>query len=151
MLTERTRFGKSKLGGGQATLIAASLALGIGVAAIFSVIVANTVLTENKPLAIALFLAFTAPILCATFWALLVDRSTVAGAIDKPEDSIESRWYSQAAEDTLHTGLYAIGILGVASVFIDYSVNLGTAVMAVGIFQMVVFGIAYRVRKRKES
>ena len=84
-------------------------------------------------------------------WAFLVDRNTLAGAIENPKDSVESRWYSQAAEDTLHASLPALEILGVVSVFVGYSVNVGSAAATVAVFDAAVFGSAYFVRKRTES
>ena len=84
-------------------------------------------------------------------WVLLVDRDTVEGAIDKPEQSIESRWYALAAQDTVHALLWSVGVMGVASVFVDASVSLGTATIVLGVFLTVVFGVAYFLRKRSEA
>jgi len=147
----RSRFGRAKFGGGPKTLIAVSVAVGLVLSIALSVIVALTVLTENKALAVALFTAFTAPWLIAIVWLLLVDRDTIEGAINKPEQSIESRWYAQAAQDTVHALLWSVGVMGVASVFVDASVSLGTATIVLGVFLFIVFGAAYFLRKRSEA
>ncbi|WCZ31526.1 hypothetical protein [Corynebacterium massiliense] len=147
----RSRFGRAKFGGGPKTLIAVSAAVGLVLSIALSVIVALTAFTENTPLAVALFTAFTAPWLIAIVWVLLVDRDTVEGAIDKPEQSIESRWYALVAQDTVHALLWSVGVMGVASVFVDASVSLGTATIVLGVFLTVVFGVAYFLRKRSEA
>lgn len=151
MTSQRSRFGRSKLGGGQTLLVTMSTIAGLGLSVGFGLLVANIALTHNKPLTAAIFTVCLAPGWTALMWALLVDRNTLAGAIENPKDSVESRWYSQAAEDTLHASLLALGILGVVSVFVDYSVNIGSAVATVAAFYAAVFGSAYFVRKRTES
>src|SRR5699024_2652177 len=69
--------------------------------------------------------------------AALIAGSIVAGlaaacaaalilwAIVRPEESIESSWYDNATQNTFHIILFAIGALGVASVFTDVKLSLG--------------------------
>lgn len=128
-----------------------SAVAGLGLSVGFGLLVANIALTHNKPLTAANFTVCLALGWTALMWAFLVDRNTLAGAIENPKDSVESRWYSQAAEDTLHASLPALEILGVVSVFVGYSVNVGSAAATVAVFDAAVFGSAYFVRKRTES
>lgn len=106
----RSPWGRSRLGGGSAALAAASITIGaifsVGVAAIFMVFG-----DHDRPGLVALvFAALIMPVASASGWALLVDRSTIAGAIDKPEDSIESAWYETATSGAFGDVLAGGGI-----------------------------------------
>ena len=128
----RTRFGRAKFGGGQKLLITLSILMGSVLATVFGVLVALTQFTDNRIL-------------------VMVDRSTIDGAIDQPEKSIENHWYLHAAQDTLHLGLVSVGVLGTVSTFWDFSVSGSMLTIYLGAFQIVAFSISYRLRKWRES
>ncbi|MBI8990171.1 MULTISPECIES: hypothetical protein [Corynebacterium] len=147
----RTRFGRAKFGGTPKTLIALSLVSGIIVAVGFGSVVALTRFTGNPLLAVTVSSVCIAPVSTAGAWALMVDRGSIAGAVERPGESIENHWYAQAAQDTFHTALISVGVLGVASVFWDFSVSGSLMAIYVGSFLMGVFAVAFGLRKLRES
>ncbi|MBY0794355.1 hypothetical protein [Corynebacterium parakroppenstedtii] len=147
----RTRFGRAKFGGGQKLLIALSILMGSVLATVFGVLVALTQFTDNRILVAGCFFVVLAPAMSTIAWALMVDRSTIDGAIDQPEKSIENHWYLHAAQDTLHLGLVSVGVLGTVSTFWDFSVSGSMLTIYLGAFQIVAFSISYRLRKWRES
>ena len=147
----RTRFGRAKFGGTPETLIALSPVSGIIVAVGFGSVVAPTRFTGNPLLAVTVFSVCIAPVSTAGARALTVDRGSIAGAAERPGESIENHWYTQGAQDTFHTALIPVGVLGVASVFLDFSVSGSLMAIYVGSFLMGVFAVAFGLRRLRDS
>lgn len=99
---ETTRFGRPKFGGTQTKLITLSVAAGVGLAAAAGAIVAAFVHDNSPLLAFTVYALCLLPVATTASWLFMVDRSTIRGATPDPENSIESHWYSQASENTLH-------------------------------------------------
>ncbi|WP_075890149.1 hypothetical protein [Actinomyces provencensis] len=51
-----------------------------------------------------------APCAIALAWVLVVDRTTLPGAVRNPEASVEGAWYSQAATISFHVVLVVCGL-----------------------------------------
>ena len=147
----RSRFGRSKFGGSPAALIAGSIVAGLAAAFAAALIFWAIVRPEETALYLSIFTLFLLPVATAGAWAFLVDRETITGATKNPESSIESSWYDNAAQTTFHNILLAVGILGVASVFTDMQLSLGTFVIASYIFILVAFAGSYLLNKRRDS
>lgn len=146
-----SRFGRPKWGGTQTTLIAISLAVGLLIAAAAGVALGVFVHRDAPWLAVAVYTLCLLPIASAASWAFMVDRSTIDGATPDPENSIESHWYSQASENTLHAMLFAIGGLGIVSSFWDFSVSGTLLTIILGAFVTGTFGISYLAHKQAAS
>ena len=52
----------------------------------------------------------TLPVGVALGWAIQVDRTSITGAVERPEESVESRWLEQAAFGALFDGFAMIGL-----------------------------------------
>ncbi|OFP86553.1 hypothetical protein [Corynebacterium sp. HMSC059E07] len=143
-----SRFGRPKWGGTQTTLIALSLAVGLLIAAAAGVALGVFVHRDAPWLAVAVYTLCLLPIASAASWAFMVDRSTIDGATPDPENSIESHWYSQASENTLHAMLFAIGGLGIISSIWDFSVSGTLLTIILGAFVTGTFGISYLAHKQ---
>lgn len=141
-----TRFGRAKFGGSQRLLLSLSAISGLSIAVAFGALVALTKYQEHPSLALAIFTACLAPTCSALVWALLVDRTTITGATLNPENSIETHWYSQAAQDTFHAALVAVGILGLASTFWSFSLTGSQIALADGALLLLVFSASYGLR-----
>lgn len=148
---QTTRFGRPKFGGTQTKLITLSVAAGAGLAAAAGAIVAAFVHDDSPLLAFAVYALCLFPVATAASWLFMVDRDTIRGATPDPENSIESHWYSQASENTLHAMLYGIGCLGVVSTFWEFQVSGTLLTIILGVFINVTFGISYFAHKRAAS
>ena len=93
----QTRWGKARFGGGSAALLSISLGIGAIASAGLGWLFQLLGDAERPVLAFTLMAVSTLPVTTALGWAALVDRSTLMGAIEKPDDSIESVWYEKAA------------------------------------------------------
>ncbi|SLM87400.1 hypothetical protein CZ765_00710 [Corynebacterium casei] len=148
----RFRFGRSKFGGSPAALIAGSIVTGLAVAfAAASIFWAIVRPEESTALYLGVFTLCLFPVASAGTWAFMVDRDTIVGATPNPEESIESTWYDDAAQTTFHIILFAIGALGVASVFTDVKLSLGAFAIASYVFILVAFAGSYLLNKRRDS
>ena len=146
-----TRFGRPKFGGTQTKLITLSVAAGAAIAAAAGAIMAAFIHDDSPWLAFAVYSLCLLPVATAASWLFMVDRSTIRGATPDPENSIESHWYSQASENTLHAMLFGIGGLGVVSSFWEFQVSGTMLTIILGVFVSCTFGISYFAHKRAAS
>ena len=148
----RSRFGRSKFGGSPAALIAGSIVAGLAAAFAAALILWAIVRPEESTgLYLGVFTLCLFPVAAAASWAALVDRDTIVGATPNPEESIESTWYDNAAQSTFHIILVIVGVLGVASVFTDVKLSLGTFAIASYVVIMAAFAGSYFFNKRRDS
>lgn len=148
---QTTRFGRPKFGGSQAKLITLSVVAGAALAAAAGAIVAAFVHEDSPWLAFAVYSLCLLPVAISASWLFMVDRSTIRGATPDPENSIESHWYSQASENTLHAMLFGIGGLGIVSSFWEFQVSGTLLTIILGVFVAGTFGISYFAHKRAAS
>ncbi|GAA1390186.1 hypothetical protein [Luteococcus peritonei] len=102
----RTRSGRSPWPG--AVLIGLLVTAALGSAA---------ALLNDGPrawLLVALLVALNLPVLVFGGWAVLVDRSTIRGATQRPEESVENSWLDRAANGAFYDLLTVLG-LGLAA------------------------------------
>ena len=148
----RSRFGHSKFGGSPAALIAGSIVAGLAAAFAAALILWAIVRPEESTgLYLGVFTLCLFPVAAAASWAALVDRDTIVGATPNPEESIESTWYDNAAQSTFHIILVIVGVLGMASVFTDVKLSLGTFAIASYVVIMAAFAGSYFFNKRRDS
>ena len=148
----RSRFGHSKFGGSPAALIAGSIVAGL--AAVFAAALILWAIVrpeESTGLYLGVFTLCLFPVASAGAWVFMVDRDTIVGATPNPEESIESTWYDNAAQSTFHIILVIVGVLGVASVFTDVKLSLGTFAIASYVVIMAAFAGSYFFNKRRDS
>ena len=148
----RTRWGRSRFGGGGATLGAVSLGLGVVFSSGLGWLAWIAQPAQPRPLLLFIVVAVTTlPITTVGVWALLVDRSTVTGAIDDPDETVENRWYETAATASFHALLATLG-LGLA-LFSLLPIDVAPAAVIGGYLGLgiAVFAVRYLVAKRKDS
>ncbi|MDK6905716.1 hypothetical protein QP315_00550 [Actinotignum timonense] len=95
-------------------------------------------------LATALYAAFFYVPLTLLLWVTLVDRSTLPGAADKPQLSVESHWHTRAADTAFLATLTACGI--------GAFVATGTVSMTLAgviAFAMLSYALAYMREKNR--
>lgn len=148
----RSRFGRSKFGGSPAALIAGSIVAGLAAAFAAALILWAIVRPEESTgLYLGVFTLCLFPVASAGAWVFMVDRDTIVGATPNPEESIESTWYDNAAQSTFHIILVIVGVLGMASVFTDVKLSLGTFAIASYVVIMAAFAGSYFFNKRRDS
>ncbi len=148
----RTRWGRSRFGGSPGVLIVVSLLVGaVLVAGIGWLAMLVEPGSENPWLLFWVTAIVTWPFGAILVWALLVDRSTLSGALDDPELSVESRWYDKAASGAFHALIVALG-LGVAA-FQFLNVDVAPPLLLGGYFVLAVaaFGISYLFAKKTSA
>lgn len=147
----QTRLGRARFGGGLAALVIGSLACGVvlagGLGWLFSVLVTP----ESRVVGFVVFTAMTLPFLAMLGWALLVDRSTIAGALDRPEESIESVWYEKAASGAFGDILLVGGIGAVGFSVLQVEAPVMVILAAVLVFAMLDFAARYLWQKTRAS
>lgn len=148
----RTRWGRSRFGGGGGALIAVSLTLGAVLAAGAGWLI--TVLERDHPrpgLLLGVGALVTLPVCVGLVWALLVDRSSLAGAPDDPEASVESRWYDKAAVGAFHVLIATLGLGAAAFQFLKVDVAPSLLLGGYFVLAVVAFGISYLLARRADG
>ncbi|MCD2111482.1 MULTISPECIES: hypothetical protein [Rhodococcus] len=146
----RSKWGKVRVGSRWIGAVPPAIALGILATAVLGAVVAALGLVPDYPVAAGVAVALaTAPSLSALAWVLLVDRSTLEGAADRPEDSVEASWYEKAASGAFTDILLVTGLGCTALAFAPIEVEGLHALMAVILVAFASFGVRYAVQRRK--
>lgn len=147
---DRSTWGRSRFGGSGRGLIAVSLTSGVVLSAGFGWLFTILEPANLRPgLLFAVGVVVTFPFSAMLAWALLVDRSTLTGAVTRPEETVESVWYERAAAGAFTDLVAVIGIGAAAMTFFFPDVS-GGAVL-IGLFGVTAadFGIRYLVPSRR--
>ena len=145
---ERPQWGRSRFGGRRSALLVA-VPIGIVLAAATGALAAWAGVAGPDPLlgAVAFALVTVWP-LTGAVWIAVVDRSTLRGAVDRPEESVESTWVDAAAQRAFTDTLTVAG-LGTAALFVSGAQLPGSAVaLAVVVVMMASFGVRYLIARR---
>ena len=93
------RFGSSRFGSRRHSALTPATVLGIALAACFGITAALIGSFELASLWVfAVFTLLLSPASIGLVWVLIVDRDTIPGTTQSPEDSVETTWFSKAAE-----------------------------------------------------
>ena len=142
------KWGRARFGGSSAQLLASCLAIAVLVSAALGWLFMVLRNGDRPLLAFGIMAAFTLPVTAALAWAVLVDRSTITGALEKPEDSVESVWYEKAASGAF-TDILLVGGLGcTALTFLGTEGTAGLVLGGVVAFAMLDFGVRYLWQKK---
>ncbi|MFT4216589.1 MAG: hypothetical protein QM619_05300 [Micropruina sp.] len=144
----RSRWGRAWFGGGSGVLLTVSLVLGALLAAGIGALLAMFEGKSNPWLAFGIGAVVTLPTACALVWAIFVDRSTLRGAVDRPEESAENAWYDQAAAGAFNDLILVLGLGAGAFPIFGFSVPASTLLMALVLLAAVDFGLRYWVASR---
>jgi hypothetical protein len=90
----------------------------------------------------------TLPVGAALGWAVLVDRTSITGAVERPEESVESRWLEQAAFGALFDGFAMIGLGAGAIAITGVEVAADVVLIALWVLLTVDVGVRYLVARR---
>lgn len=121
----RTRWGRIKLAGGRIPAMAVAIPAGLILAAgVGALTLLTKVAQGDKALVIAGVFALVMPWgFIGLIWALVVDRSSLRGALDNPDESIESKWLESAMagalRDTIMLTGFALATLAITGFELD--------------------------------
>ena len=139
----RTRWGRIRFAGGRLPAMAVAIPTGLLLAVGVGAITLWTGVSRGEhalPVA-GVFALVMSWGLVGLVWALVVDRSSLRGAIDKPDESIESTWLDAAMagafRDTIMLTGLVLGILSITGFELDVHWAL-TGVIVVGFFSTFV-------------
>ncbi len=136
----RTKWGLARFGT-NIPAIAVAIPIGVVVAALIGSAAAwITPLTGSdvpSPLLLGVIVAIcTFPATLGLTYAVVIDRATLVGATDRPEESVESQWYTRAAAGALSDVVLVVGLAAFISAFIPtlevraYAVFAGVILLA---------------------
>lgn len=148
----RTKWGRTKFGTGRTPAMAIAVPSGVilgVVGGLLSVLVGVT--ASNPALGFWVFTSCLTMPAVALVYVLVVDRDTLEGAAERPDDSIESGWYDKAASGSFADLILVSGIASIILAFMprDFFVDLKLVLAAVVAVCFASFGIRYLVLRRK--
>lgn len=148
----RTKWGRARFGAGRISALAVAVPCGLLVGTAGGWLAVATGVAGAHPAAV--FWAFTASIAVpGVFLAYLavVDRNTIQGGIERPDESVEAGWYDKAASRTLTDLILVLGAVTVVLAFlpVDIRADIKLVLPAVVMFCMVSFGVRYLLQKRQ--
>ncbi len=82
-------------------------------------------------------------------WVFLVDRSTLRGALDRPEESVEGAWYNRAAQGAFSDILLIVGLCTAFLAITGIRIDVLIALIGVLLVAMGSFGIRYLIARRR--
>ena len=91
----------------------------------------------------------TLPVGVALGWTILVARSSIVGAVERPEESVESRWLERASIGALMDGFAMIGLGAGAIAITEVNVGADVVLMALWLLLGVDLGVRYLVQRRR--
>ncbi len=144
----RTRWGQAKFGGGRIPAVLFAIPGGLLLGAAGGWLAVGTGLAGSSPLlGFAVFTACLAMPAMALMYVLVVDRSTVEGAVDRPEESVEGKWYDKAASGSFTDLVLVLGVLAAVAAFVpaDLAADLKLVLPAILAVCFASFGIRYLV------
>ena len=144
------RWGYTKLGRRKIPAWKPALALGLVTDGGASLLAAF--LTTSDPfnaLAFFVFLVFLWAPLTMLWWVALVDRKTVRGATRDPEKSIESTWYSGAAEGVFHDLMIIMGLGAVATTWWKPFFDISWFFLGACVVMMLDFSLRYAILRAR--
>lgn len=148
----RTKWGQARFGSGRVPAMAVALPCGLLLGAGGGWLAVVTGVTEANPVlgfcVFAVMLTMPATLLV---YAAVVDRNTIEGAVERPDDSIEAGWYDKAASRSFTDLILILGVAGTVLAFLpgEITVNLKLVLPAVLVLCAVLFGVRYLLQRRQ--
>lgn len=144
----RTAWGATKKGRRGVGLWGPAVGIGVVVSAVMAGLALMVSSSPEPGLLAVVTAAVVLPVGVALGWGIMVDRSSISGAVDRPEESVESRWWDQAASGALMDGFAMIGLGAGTIALTGVEVAADTVLMALWVLLSVDMGIRYLVARR---
>lgn len=141
----RTRWGRTRFGEGRFPAMAIAVPSGAALGALLGFLAASLGVGGSTPVLVgavfALCLAFPSTMLV---YVLVVDRSTLTGAAERPEESVESGWYDKAAAGALTDVVLVLGVTATVLAFIPTKLSLDPGLVLAGVICVAFVSVAVR-------
>lgn len=148
---QRTRWGRSRFGGGTGALLMLSMLCGALLAAAAGALFGWLVASTTQVLGSILFACMVWPVTSALAWVCFVDVTSLRDTVENAEDTVENHWYDKAASATFTDLLLVLGIGGVIFTFAPIEANIGLTLVAVIILVTADFALRYRMLSREQG
>lgn len=148
----RTKWGRVKFGTGRIPALKIAIPCGLALGFVLAFVAVWVGLAGPNPLvggaAFALCLAVPATLLV---WVLVVDRSTLQGAAEQSEESIESKWYQQAAAGAQTDVIVAACLGALILSLVPSGADMDPRIVLVGVIgvSFLSFALRYQLLRRK--
>lgn len=149
---DRTKWGRVKFGSNRLSAMAVAIPSGalvgaaVGVAGVWSGLAGPMPLLGAAALAVCLAMPMVLLV-----WVLIVDRSTLQGTAKEQEESIEARWYTQAAAGAQTDVIFAASVSAFALTLIPVGVQIDARLVLLGMIaaSFLSFSFRYQVLRRR--
>ncbi|MFT4051213.1 MAG: hypothetical protein QM677_03065 [Microbacterium sp.] len=146
----RSRWGRVRFGAGRMPALWVAAPVGLVLAIGIAVLAVATDSAGSRPILGGSVIAVMTWWPCLGIaWALIVDRETLRGAIDNPEQSVESVWYEKAASGAFTDVLLVAGLGTAAVAFTGIEISAVNALAAVVLIAMGSFAVRYLIQRRR--
>lgn len=147
-MMEQSRWGATKTGRRGLGLWGPAVAIGVLAAGVVAGLTFALSPSETPGLLAVVTGVTTLPVGAALGWAVLVDRTSITGAVERPEESVESRWLEQASFGALFDGFAMIGLGAGAIAITGVEVAADVVLIALWVLLTVDVGVRYLVARR---
>jgi len=147
---ERSKWGRARIAGHNVSAMKVAILVGVMLSVIAGVLASRVGFAGERMwlggIVVAVVMSWG---FVALVWVLIVDRTTVQGATDRPEDSVESSWM-QSASSGAFFDTFAIAGVGSAIVsFMDVDWPNSIVLMGIALIGMASFGLRYLIISRR--
>ncbi|MGC5076779.1 hypothetical protein [Agrococcus sp. DT81.2] len=144
----RSTWGRMRFGARRSALLIAVpigivLAAGVGALAVWTGVAGDDPLPGGVAFAVVTVWPLT-----AAAWIAVVDRSSLRGALERPEESVESSWIETASQRAFTDTLTLAGLGTAALVVTGAELPGSVALLAVVLVGMASFGTRYLIARR---
>lgn len=141
----RTKWGRTTFGGGRFPAMTVAIPCGLVIGALLGLLAASLGAGGSSPALVgtvfALCLAAPSTMLV---YVCVVDRSTMEGAAERPEESVESGWYDKAAAGALTDIVLVAGVIATVLAFIPTKFSLDPGLLLAGVIGLAFVSVAAR-------
>lgn len=147
---ERTKWGRAHIAGRDLSAMKVAIPVGVLLSVVAGVVAAWAGFGgERSWLGGAIFAFVMSWGFVALVWAIIVDRSTLQGATDRPEESIESSWMQSASSGAFFDTIAIAGFGSAIVTFMDVNWSNGLVLLSVCLIGMLSFGLRYLISSRR--
>lgn len=145
---DRSRWGRVR--GTRTSTLWIAIPAGLVLAAAFGVVFGLSSVAGPQPVMAGIVFAVVTVWACfGLVWALIVDRRTLHGAVDRPEESVESRWFDASAGKAFTDVLLVVSIGGAVIAIGGLEPPVALVLPAVILVMAAAFGIRYLIARMR--
>ncbi|MFD6897874.1 hypothetical protein ACFWB0_25495 [Rhodococcus sp. NPDC060086] len=147
----RTRWGRINFAEGRlpamAVAIPAGLILAVGVGAL--TLLTKVTQGDQALVIVGVFALVMSSGFIGLIWTLVVDRSTLRGAIDSPDESVESKWLDAAMAGALRDTIILTGLTLAILVITGFDLDVTWALIGVICIAFFSTAVRYLIAKKR--